>query len=101
MTTTTKSLFTNLLYLVSELSQHIPLGKIDSILEKSIDEIKSIFMEYEKDIITEQIVLDRLETMIKSIDNSNDEDKRLDYLKLCVENTIPMFKCFLLSSSSN
>jgi hypothetical protein len=39
MSTETKNLFKNLLYLLFEVSRQIPLGQVDSTLERGIDEI--------------------------------------------------------------
>ena len=91
----------NLLSLLFEVSRQIPLGQVDSTLERGIDEIKFIYMEYVKDMITEQIVIDRLENILKSIKESKNGERYILCLESCVENTIPMFKCFLSSSSSS
>ncbi len=103
----TYTLFNNLLSLTekSTFSKYRTPGLIvvphGSLLSNTISEFLTIYIDYGDHLIDEQTVIDRLENIKKTIIDSKTDNIDLVYFKMDLELIIPMFKCFLLSSSSN
>jgi hypothetical protein len=66
----------------------------DSLLFKSSEEISSLSLAYDAYEVTEQIIIDRLENIVKSITDLGDDRIPFTRVQSFLVQTIPMLKKF-------